>query len=293
MSEFAFTVVEPNGRQSAQLLDVMVPVAEIVRRLVALLGWPEELHYRLVSDATGEELEGGVALAAAGVGPGEVLHLEVIRDAWLKKLLDRLRDEARDYARDQVWDMVQERLDRIESIEPDYPGLEDLRGGIGSSPAAPLPPAKTSPAGVGGCFVLLAVGAVIAVATQWKPISGWVKKLWGTHEPVKGAEGTISAGAGGRIEIVDHNSVLDFAYRLYLNGKLVGDVRNPAGGTTSYPVTFAEGRNLVELRYLDGNAARDTRLIIRINAGEFAREFSDNGTGERKSFQWLLEGMRK
>ncbi|MBI2899957.1 MAG: hypothetical protein HYY17_07215 [Planctomycetes bacterium] len=308
MSQAAFTIVEPGSRRSAQLLDVTIAVEEVLRRLVRTLDLPEELHYRLVQDATGRALAPGASLSASGVLPGEVILLEALRDAWFKRILDKLLDEARDYARDRVWDMVEERLERARRVDPSYPGLRELERVVDAGTAAPpvevappVQPPAAAPAQAsshaGGCLVILVLGAVIVVAANWTPISRWVKKRWDEIQartgknkpPMAGTEGRITSGTG-RIEVVDQNAILDFAYRLYLNGTYVGDVRNPAGGTTSHSVTFAEGVNVVELRHMDDNRARDTWLVMRINGGEFERVFEDGGSGERKSFTWRLEG---
>jgi hypothetical protein len=302
MSESAFTVVEPNGTQSAQLLDVHVSVEEVIASLLQIFQLPEELHYRLLHQSSHRPLHRRQSLSAEGISPGDVLELEVVRDALLDKFLDRLLKEAREYARDQLWDRVQEDLDRIQNLEPRYPGAAELRRMVGQAPVPlsspvvvpiqPMPtsvPTATSSSGVGGCFLVLLVSTGILAAAN----SSWVKKQWNTlmRSEVKGAEGKITAGAAGRIEIVDHNTILDFAYQLYVNGRYVGDVRNPAGGTTAFSAAFVTGENLVELRYLEDNGARDTKLVIRINGGEFSREFEDGGSGPRQSFQWMLEGV--
>ncbi len=155
-------------------------------------------------------------------------------------------------------------------------------------PLVPSPvPGAAKSSGAGGCLkiVLLAV-AVVGVVHYWDDIRSWGEGvLQGTH-----VDGYIRAGSGGRVDVVDHNSALDFAYRLYLNDRLVGQVRNPRGGTSSYDVTFRRGRNVVELRYADDNGAQDTRLQIRINHDQFRKEFYDDGKGERLSFQWVLDG---
>lgn len=300
MAESAFTVVEPDGAQSAQLLDVHVPVEEVIASLLQVFQLPEELHYRLLRQSSRRPLHRQQSLETEGVSPGEVLELEIVRDAWFDQLLKRLFKEAQDYARDRLWDEVEDRLDRIQNLEPSYPGAEELRRIPRQAPLPPSPPVivpvqpasavpAASSSSAGGCFLVLVVGAGILVAVNWS----WVKKQWNSllRSEVKGAEGKITAGAGGRIEIVDHNAILDFAYQLYVNGTYVGDVRNPAGGTTAFSAAFVTGENLVELRYLEDHGARDTDLVIRINGGEFSREFDDNGKGPRQSFSWKLEGV--
>jgi hypothetical protein len=41
------------------------------------------------------------------------------------------------------------------------------------------------------------------------------------------------------------------------------------------------------------NRAKDTRLQIRINRGEFTREFSDDGTGDHQSFRWVIDAVNR
>lgn len=299
MAGFAFTVIEPDGTRSAQLLEPDAQVEHVIEHLVRTFEVPPELHYRLLHQE--RPLDRTSTLALEGVNAGEVLQLEVVRDSLFRKILDELYEEAKERAQEQLWDEVEQYLDRIQSVDPEYPGAEDLRRYMRHRPIGQIPPpmpppppaapAATGSSAAGGCFLVIAIVGAIVVAANWKSISKWVKER--TRKEVKGAEGKITAGSGGRIEIVDHNSVLDFAYQLYVNGRYVGDVRNPAGGITAFPVTFSDGEVLVELRFFEDNGARDTRLKIVINGGEFSREFFDDGRGPRKSFQWRLEGVAK
>lgn len=124
-----------------------------------------------------------------------------------------------------------------------------------------------------GCLlaIVIGVGVVIGIASNWSEIKDWADETFDSRR--SDVVGTIRAGSGGRID--------------------VGDVRNAAGETTSYGVTFDRGVNVVELRHLDDNGASDTRLEIRINQGEFVREFRDDGDATRRSFEWVLEGVRR
>lgn len=290
MGEYAFSVIDPGNRRFPVHLEVTIPVADVIRGLVRTFGLPEDVNYILVERESGRTIDPDASLSSFGVPPGTMLQLAVVRDAWYRKAIDRLVNEAKKKAREQLWDRVEDHLRQIEALEPQNSEVPELRRQR-PTPPPPLPPpvmpppmpAPAATSSGGGCFLVLLIVGGIVVAANW----GWVKRQF--RGEVKNAEGKITAGSG-KIEIVDHNSVLDFAYQLFINGKYIGDVRNPAGGTTQFPVTIGEGEVVIELRYWNDNGARDTRLVIRINGGEFEREFEDDGKADRKSFRWRLEG---
>ncbi|WGH74515.1 tetratricopeptide repeat protein [Tenacibaculum tangerinum] len=90
--------------------------------------------------------------------------------------------------------------------------------------------------------------------------------------PELDGEGTVTS-KNVKITVVDHNSVQDDYYQLYVNDKYVGDVFNRPGRSTTINTVFEPGDNYIELR-LYRKKGKGTALKIIINDGEFSKPFS-------------------
>lgn len=75
------------------------------------------------------------------------------------------------------------------------------------------------------------------------------------------------------IKVIDHNSVQDDYYDLYVNSQYIGKVHNPPGGEVTHKATLKSGRNIIELRFTKA-MGQDTNLKIKITPGNFEQEFS-------------------
>ena len=100
------------------------------------------------------------------------------------------------------------------------------------------------------------------------------------------AGGAAAAGGGGgggggtdvtshdvTICVIDHNSVQDDYYDLYVNGAYIGHVNNPTGGTTCHSATLRSGSNSIQLRLTEVQCC-GTLLTITINPGGWEKKFS-------------------
>jgi hypothetical protein len=73
--------------------------------------------------------------------------------------------------------------------------------------------------------------------------------------------------------VVDHNSVQDDYYDMYLNGSFVGKVEMPEGGTVCHNINLKSGNNILELRLTERQCC-GTLLQINLNGGEATATFS-------------------
>ncbi|MHC4392520.1 MAG: hypothetical protein ACYS22_14565 [Planctomycetota bacterium] len=142
MSEIAVKVVEPGGHATAQLVPDAVRCSALIESLIRVLELPGQLTYELVPTKTREAIPKKRTLRKAD----DTLRLEVIRNAWFRKLLDKLFDEATDYLRDELIDMARRRLETIERLDPGYPDLDLLRQGVDHAPSGKRPGRRGRPA---------------------------------------------------------------------------------------------------------------------------------------------------
>jgi hypothetical protein len=72
--------------------------------------------------------------------------------------------------------------------------------------------------------------------------------------------------------VVDWNNIQDDYYDMYLNGKFIGKIENPPGGTVCYNISLRSGNNILELR-LKKEMESGTDLNIDLNNGEEIANF--------------------
>ena len=89
------------------------------------------------------------------------------------------------------------------------------------------------------------------------------------------AEGEVNSREAV-VSVIDHNSAQDDFFDLYVNGTLIGPIRNPPGGTTSYEVELLPGENIIELRFVQDNN-NGTELTIEVSPGSFKKQFVGDG----------------
>ena len=136
MAQIAVTILDPRGRRSAQLVETMIPVREVIPPLVKTLQLPESATYELIPVGAQDALPGDKTPAACGVAPGAELRLMPERNRILKALLDKLYAEVEDHIKEQMWDLAKEKLEALLQLDPDYP---DTRG-LGEAIARRLQP---------------------------------------------------------------------------------------------------------------------------------------------------------
>ena len=144
MADAAYTVVDPGGKRWAQLLDQTLPIRQLVPALCQRLDLPSELQYRLTYLAEERTLKVHETLAAARVPAGSELQLAPVRNALLRKLLDKLYEEARDHVLEELWDRAAAKWAEIRRLDENYPDPLDLQRRIKLRRAAPIQPLQPS-----------------------------------------------------------------------------------------------------------------------------------------------------
>lgn len=129
MAEIAFTIIEPNGKRWAQLLEDQFPVGELITILVDRLELPKQLNYQLTLLQTNKPLKRTATLLTAGIPAGSELELSPLHDQLFIKFRDALYKEAKKQAEKQLTEKAKAELEKIRRLDPQYPDPE----GIGRS----------------------------------------------------------------------------------------------------------------------------------------------------------------
>lgn len=129
MAEIAFTIIEPNGKRWAQLLEDQFPVGELITILVDRLELPKQLNYQLTLLQTNKPLKRTATLRTSGIPAGSELELSPLHDQLFIKFRDALYKEAKKQAEKQLTEKAKAELEKIRRLDPQYPDPE----GIGRS----------------------------------------------------------------------------------------------------------------------------------------------------------------
>lgn len=106
--------------------------------------------------------------------------------------------------------------------------------------------------------------------------------------PNPGGGGASVEGTGSvssrrvNICIIDHNSIIDDYYDLYVNGGYIGPIRHGTGKRTCFNTMLRGGDNLIELKFVKA-MGKNTALTISINNGEFKSLFRGS-----KGHRWSI-----
>jgi len=150
MAQIAVTILDPRGQRSAQLIETMVPVREVIPPIVKALQLPESASYELTPVGAEEALPGEKTPAACGVAPGAELRLTPERNRVLQAILDKLYEEVEDHIKEQAWELAEEKLEALLQLDPDYPDTRGLGEAIARrmqpSVSAAAPPSASAPA---------------------------------------------------------------------------------------------------------------------------------------------------
>ena len=235
MAEIAFTIVEPNGKRWAQLLEDQLPVGELIKILVDRLELPKELNYQLILLQTRKPLKKRAALSAVGIPPGSELELKPLHDQLFKKFRGALYKQAKNQAKKQLTEEAKALFEKIRRVDPQVPDPD----GIGRS---------------------IKRGVEIQQQTPAKEV-GRVQKQGSKNQPSKAARlGCIGVGivvVGGALLI---GAVAVFLYAAdFLNISLP----NIGGGPT--PIVLGTGDVQVTLRW---NSNADIDLHVYDPFGE-------------------------
>ena len=149
MAQIAVTILDPRGQRSAQLVEMQVPVRDVIPPIVKSLRLPESATYALTPVGSDDALPPDKTLAACRITAGAELRLAPERNRILKAILDKLYEEVEDNVKEQAWDLAKEKLDALLQLDPDYPDPRGLADAI----ARRLP---TIPDAAGGAFTTTA-----------------------------------------------------------------------------------------------------------------------------------------